>query len=300
MCLSNFVYILSLRLKSDKMKSLNVALWISQFGCEMQDRYIEVADRMDEYLKRLQITDLCELCCNYITHYYNNIIKTIKQSGYIIQRIEDKVRLKELFDELLSKRFSLSNVLDFAFEKKLLKKSETYINLLQSNDRYLAELKDDEYYQMFKTHYESGENTFTRINEFMHFSSEEQFDDYENRYKKERFINQIFSNSIKFSEAINYYKYVNENSMNITMHKTKGSSIDSVIVVMEEYFWVSEYDFSLLYSGDITKPKKKENSQKLIYVACSRARKNLICIKLIESEEEALFCMRFPHAQRIY
>lgn len=263
------------------------------------DRYTEIADRMDEYLKRLQITDLCELCCNYLAHNYNTIIKFIKQSGYIIQRVEDKVRLKELFDELLSKRYSLSNALDFAFEKKLLEKSETYTNLRLNNDRYLAELGNDQCYQMFKKHYESGENTFTRINESLLFSSEEQFDDYENRYKKERFINQILSDSINFSEAINYYKYVNENSMNITMHKTKGSSIDSVIVVMEEYFWTSEYDFSLLYSGDITKPKKKENSQKLIYVACSRARKNLICIKLITSEEEALFCKRFPYAQRI-
>lgn len=263
------------------------------------DRYVEVADRMDEYLKRLQITDLCELCCNYLAHNYNPIIKLIRQSGYLIQNVSDKIRLKELFDNLIGKEFSLNNALHFAFKNNLLSKSETYENLRKNNDRYLIKLGEDQLYQKFKTHFENGENTFTRIKGSIQFSSEEEFDDYMNRYKKERFIRQLFSESISFSEAINYYKYVNENSINITMHKTKGSSIDSVIVVMEEYFWSSEYDFSLLYSGDIAKPKKRENSQKLIYVACSRARKNLICIRLLSPEEETLFCKKFPNAQCI-
>lgn len=263
------------------------------------DRYVEVADMLDEYLKRLQITDLCELCYNYLAHNYNPIIKSIKQSGYIIQKIEDKVRLKELFDILIDKNFSLNDALNFSFEKKLLTKSETYTNLLKNNDRFLTELVGDQLYQKFKIYYENGENTFARIKESLSFTSEEEFDDYENKYKKECFIHRLFSNSIKFSEAINYYKYLNENSNNITMHKTKGSSIDSVIVVMEEYFWSSEYDFSILYSGDITNVKKRENSQKLIYVACSRARTNLICIRLIAPEEEASFCKRFHNAQRV-
>ena len=82
------------------------------------------------------------------------------------------------------------------------------------------------------------------------------------------------------------------------MHKTKGTSIPSVIVVMEEFFW-NEYDFSLLWNPVPGKEKKLEKSQKLIYVACSRARKNLACIRILTSDEEALFKTRFPQAERI-
>lgn len=92
---------------------------------------------------------------------------------------------------------------------------------------------------------------------------------------------------------------MNEQSKYITMHKTKGSSIDSVIVVMEEFFWTNEYDFSQLYLDHTIRSKKRDNSQKLIYVACSRARKNLLCVKFVKPDEESLFCKRFPMAKKI-
>ena len=80
---------------------------------------------------------------------------------------------------------------------------------------------------------------------------------------------------------LNYTRYLNEETEYITMHKTKGTSIPSVIVVMEEYFW-NEYDFSLIHSQSIEgKSKKRNDSQKSIYVACSRAKNNLICIRVL-------------------
>ena len=86
------------------------------------------------------------------------------------------------------------------------------------------------------------------------------------------------------------------------MHKTKGSGITSVIIVMEEYFW-NIYDFSLLYLDEKelndTALLKKIRSQKLIYVACSRAIENLTCIKVITQEEENQFLKYFPMAQKL-
>jgi DNA helicase-2/ATP-dependent DNA helicase PcrA len=263
------------------------------------DRYIDVGDRMDEYLKRTQIADLCDLCIAFEFNNYNSLIKSIKQSGYTIKKVQDKIRLKELFDQLFCKNMSLATALDFAFANHLLKISESHVNLKENNKRYLSTLNDDSKYQEFKKCYLSGQNTYSRMRGSFNLSSAEEFNDYNSKVKKETFINSLAADNIKFIEAINYFKYINEQSKYITMHRTKGSSIDSVIVIMEEFFWTNEYDFSLIYLDKTERSKKRDNSQKLIYVACSRARKNLLCVRLVTPTEEPLFCKKFPMAQKI-
>ena len=109
----------------------------------------------------------------------------------------------------------------------------------------------------------------------------------------------MFSKELKFEEALNYSNYLNEETEYITMHKTKGSSIENVIVVMDECFW-KEYDFSSLYLSDIDPANKIEiNSRKLIYVACSRAISKLICVKVVKSDEVDKFLKKFPNAERV-
>ena len=90
---------------------------------------------------------------------------------------------------------------------------------------------------------------------------------------------------IKFNEILNYYKYINEETKYITMHKTKGTGIDNVLVVMDEYFW-SKYSFKAIFDNAETDKEKKLTNQKLFYVACSRAKTNLNCVKLITTDEE--------------
>ena len=82
------------------------------------------------------------------------------------------------------------------------------------------------------------------------------------------------------------------------MHKTKGSSIASVIVVMEEYYW-NEYDFSSIYASCSPNTNRSINSKKLIYVACSRAQNELACIRIIKPEEENDFLNMFPFATKV-
>ena len=131
----------------------------------------------------------------------------------------------------------------------------------------------------------------------LELSAKEEFEDYESRWKKERLITEFFSDELKFSEVLNYTRYLNEETEYITMNKTKGTSIPSVIVVMEEYFW-NEYDFSLIYSQSIEgKSKKRNDSQKLIYVSCSRAKNNLICIRVLVKDELNDFLKAFPNAE---
>ena len=69
------------------------------------------------------------------------------------------------------------------------------------------------------------------------------------------------------------------------MHKTKGSGIENVMVVMDEYFW-NKYNFKSIYDTTEKDLIKKLKNQKLFYVACSRTIKNLICVRIVSDEEE--------------
>lgn len=263
------------------------------------DRYsTEVTDRMDDFLSKSGVTELCELSYNYMAKKYNEVVVKIKNTGFDIKNMNDKVRLQKAFSSFIETDRSLFDAINFAIDSKLIKQPDSLKYMLKSNERFMLELKQDSIYQDFRIHYNSGGNTYARIAKLMRLESEGEFNDLVKRYKKEVFITDIFSSDTNFSDAMCYFKYINENSSNITMHKTKGSSLDSVIVVMEEFFWTSEYDFSLLHlEGDFNQ-RKKDNSQKLIYVACSRARKNLTCVKLIKPEEEESFCAKFPKAEK--
>ncbi|HEY5587711.1 MAG TPA: UvrD-helicase domain-containing protein [Candidatus Paceibacterota bacterium] len=264
------------------------------------ERYVEVGERMDYYLMMIQITHLCELCYNYAEKKYNNLIKTIKQSGFVIKKLADKKDLIDSINKFFDDNISLKKALELAFELKILKKSASYVLCIERNNQFLEDAQNNRKYQEFKAHYINGANTFNRIKDIMTYLSEEEFGELKGTFVKENFINQMFDDKLKFTQAINYFNYASEKTKYITMHKTKGSSIDSIIVVIDEYFWNSEYNFKLLYFDDPKKSAVKEKSQKLIYVACSRARKDLICIKMLTQDEESSFCKRFPMAQKIY
>lgn len=265
------------------------------------DRYVEVSDRMQNYLNSIQISDICEICNFYKAKNYNPIIETIRKSGYVIQFVQDKVKLQNIIEKLLSdSQISLYEAFQYAVVNKLIKPTETCQNILNSNIKFNQELSCNVKYQEFKKYVLDGLNTYNKIKDSFAVVSEEEFEYYNYLYKKEKFINTLFSDSVKFSDTLNYTSYLNEDSEYITMHKTKGSSIDSVIVVMEEFFW-NEYDFSTLYNIEQAelKQKKWENSQKLIYVACSRARKSLRCVRLLLEHEVDHFKNIFPDAEEI-
>jgi DNA helicase-2/ATP-dependent DNA helicase PcrA len=262
-------------------------------------RYVDVGERMDDLLKRMQVIDLCELCFYFKNRQFGYLINAIKLNGFVIKQLSDKQQISEKINSLLNGSLSIAEALELGFESKLLKKSETFEQYLNRQVLFQEEIKNNKDFQVFKNHYENGFNTFARMKEKLTNIFEEEFKENENLWKQERFYKEIFSKEILFSEALNYYNYINEGTQYITMHKTKGSGIDSVLVVMDEYFWNSEYDFSLIYSGDSIKKEKREKSQKLIYVACSRAIANLTCIKLISPEEEQAFLQFFSNAERV-
>ena len=197
------------------------------------------------------------------------------------------------------KDLSMWEAIELAAEKKLIKLSESCINRIKSEQSFVNQINNDEFYTAFRELYCAGNNTYSKIKDKIEISSEEVFDELKSIYKRERFVKELLSSDLKFHEALNYSKYLAEETEYITMHKTKGSSIENVIVVMEEFFW-NEYNFSSLYLNDADSNENRViNSRKLIYVACSRAITGLVCVKMLEESEIEAFKAKFLNAEQV-
>lgn len=198
-----------------------------------------------------------------------------------------------------NRNLSMWQAIELAAEEKLIKLSDSCINKIEREKTFIEQYSNDEFYKKFRELYLAGNNTYNKIKDMIDISSEDVFDDWESIYKKERFINELLSPNLKFFEALNYSKYLAEETEYITMHKTKGSSIQNVIVVMDEFFW-NEYKFSSLYLPESdSNANRKINSKKLIYVACSRAMSGLVCVKVLTADEVDSFKSTFPSAEQI-
>jgi len=258
------------------------------------ERYTDNKDAMDNALSVLQLTDLFELCNAYKPHIdsklapdYNLVLSKLKKQGVGIKKIADKKEIKKKFDAVINSELSLYETLEKAFALKLLKKSEQYLGYLERRKTFLEEISNDVEFKIFRTLYLAGKNTFTRIKDKLPKLDEYEFDELKRKVQKEVFYNDLFSGKINFQELLNYFNYQNEYTQYITMHKTKGSGIDNVLVVLDEYFWYNEYNFRHIYSGEADVDKKWKN-KKLFYVACSRAKNNLKIVRLISGEGEKI------------
>lgn len=259
------------------------------------DRYRDVKEEIEKCLSRLQILDLVELYHRYQNKEYNFILTKIKKSGFEINTISDKQKVGELLSDI-SKDKKIFELLNFAFENKLLLKSDSYTNYIKHKDLFLRNLREDSSYLEFKGLYIQGGNTQPRMKKAGLELENEVFNEKQKLLKKEQFYEELFSDRVSFKEVINYFSYLEEEEEYITMHKTKGSSIENVLVVLDEYFW-SKYNFKVLFEDE--QSENKTHNLKLFYVACSRAIKNLICVKLITSEEEENLKDSFPNNEKI-
>ena len=264
------------------------------------DRYYDVSDRMEKYLSAIQVLELCDICNAYLCGEYNLLINSIRSNGYVIQKLSDKRKIKEIMSGIVTdKNISMWEAIELASEKKLIKLSDSCINRIKRDRDFVEQNSQDAFYTTFRELYLEGNKTYNKIKDKIDIPSEEVFDDLESKYKRERFINELLSPNLKFFEALNYSKYLAEETEYITMHKTKGSSIQNVIVVLDEFFW-SEYNFSSLYLPESDSNLNRViNSKKLIYVACSRAVSGLICVRVLTKNETDSFISTFPNAEKI-
>ncbi len=265
------------------------------------DRYTEVKDEIERVLSSIQVLDLAELCDAYSGEKkrYNFILTELKKSGFFLNKLEDKEKIVAAFEKITTGDLSITKTLEVAFEKKIMRKSDSYLAYIERKDSLLAELKKDEAYQQFKERFNSGINTMSRMGKEDPDLTEEVFNEFKSNLNRERFYEKLFSESISFNEVVNYYRYLNEECDYITMHKTKGSGIENVLVVLDEYFW-SQYKFQ--FSPDSTESSSvfTPPSMKLFYVACSRTIKNLTVVKVVTSDEEKYLLATFPDFEKVF
>lgn len=261
-------------------------------------RYSDPKDTIDKHLMSLQLFDLTELCNAYELKNYNFVLSKVQKYGYSIRRMEDKLRIKENFNQIIKSDKSALDTLELAFELKLLNRSDKFSEYMNRKDTFLSELRENVEYLKFKNLYQIGNNTYHRMSMVTNEWEEDEFKEFQKSILKENFYVDLFSQKIKFIEIINYYKYMNEKTQYITMHKTKGSGIDNVLVVLDEYFW-NVYDFKSIFNSTEDNEKKKHKNQKLVYVACSRAKVNLTCVKLISNDEEQDIIKYFKETVKI-
>ena len=248
------------------------------------DRYIEVKEEIEKELSKIQISDIVELCRLFQEKNYNPLLVYLKKNGFQIRSVQDKKLISDHFEYLLNSDISLEQALNYSFDNKLIKKSERYTNYSEKRTNYLMEYEANTEYKKLETAYLNKGNTKIKLKDNHDIDiSEEEFNDFEKALKKKFFYIDLFSDKLKFNEVLIYYKYLNEETNYITMHKTKGSGIENVIVVLDEYFW-SKYNFKAIYD-DIDLEKSYKN-QKLFYVAASRTIKNLAIVRLVEDDAE--------------
>lgn len=250
------------------------------------DRFVDPKDSIEKILTRLQIAELYELTNAYEKKLYNAVFSSLKKSGFSLTCSTDKVEIAEKFEKMAGYKGSAIGGIDLAISLGLLKKSETHKTYVERREAFLTQLLGSPKYAEFKDCYHSGNNTFTKMHKIT-LIEEDDFNDLEKDLIQERFYISLFSEDLTLEQTFNYFRYVEEKTKFVTMHKTKGSGIENVLVVLDEYFW-NEYDFKSIYSPAID-PKsirKKDKNLKLVYVACSRAKKNLVCLKIIDSTEE--------------
>jgi len=281
-------------------KAISEKLGFANLFGVFNDCYSEVNTEIEDFFEKLQLLELAKLCIAYEAGEYNFVITELKKSGFKINSVEDKQRIKEQFDFLFEEGLSTFDAINAAMSEKLVVCSESYTWYLKNKDSFLHDLNLDTEFKSFKPRYLTDGGAFRKFEkEHSDFFGSEEYSGRESRYnalvrkfKKQRFYEDLFSGKIPFKEVIKFSHYLDENTDYITMHKTKGSGIDNVLVVLDDFFW-SKYQFKTLFESSCDKAEMKLKVQKLFYVACSRAKNNLICVRLITSDEENAFTQCF-------
>lgn len=262
------------------------------------DRGLDPMERMEEDLSILLLRELYEIINEYNKENYNFVIKKLNKNGWVLRRMKDKIEISKALEKLTSKNRSIIETLDVAFNTKILRKTEQYRNYISRKDKFLRRLEQDHLFEEFEIMYNKGFNTYPRINgELPGTYTEYSFEEYSRNLKRKNFYTSLFSKDLKFNEAMNYFEYILEDGKNKTMHKTKGSGLQNVAIVLENFGW-NKYNFSFRNMfHDENSNNVSNKSLNLFYVACSRAIENLIIMKFVKDEAEInMFKEKFKHS----
>ncbi len=264
------------------------------------DSYSNPREKIKEHLDRLQFAQLAETLKLFESSkaekkYFIHLITQLKRQGFVIRTREDKKTLHATLNTLSSSKKPAHEVIIEAINTKIITISDGRKAYLYRKDSELKRIESEDQLDAFKVLRRKGCNTkpqmikYLKENYIPNISEEiiqDQFEERMDDIRTQEFYNGLFSASISFEEMLAFYRYEDDHSNFMTMHKTKGTGIENVIVVLEEYNW-TKYDFASCFKLEDNNPARQALTTKLLYVACSRAIKNLICVRLIDDASEA-------------
>jgi len=99
-------------------------------------------------------------------------------------------------------------------------------------------------------------------------------DNFTNFIKENQYVYQRVKN-LPFTEIINLYKFEEDLTPYSTQHGIKGAEFNNVFVILDNGRW-NQYNFKYLFEEIREKESVIERTQKMFYVCCSRAKKNLV------------------------
>lgn len=278
------------------------------------DRYSEPRDRMRKTLDRLQFGELVDLVTLYRglpgdRRSYNRLIAKLRKRGFSITSVADKAKLDEMLHSFESKDRAAYEAIEYAAECGLLRISDSHKAFVDRRNELLSKLAGDPVFAEFEEIYRSGHRTKLQMSKevaatsMKHISVElldREYDDSLNGLKQKNFLDSLFSTKLPLGEIMAFYEYEDSEGEFSTMHKTKGTGIENVLLVIDEYGWTTEYDFMSCFSKENPQSRREIASRKLLYVASSRTMKNLVCIRLMKSQEEAdQIAAFFPEAIKL-
>ena len=265
------------------------------------DRYSEPRDRMRKTLDRLQFGELIDLVALYRSlpgdrRSYNRLIAKLRKRGYSIESVADKAKLDKMLHSFGSKDRAAYEAIEYAAECGLIRVSDSHKAYVDRRNELLTKLAGDPVFAEFEQLYRNGHRTKLQMSKELATTSmkhisvemlEQEYDGRSNDLKQKYFLDSLFSTELALGEIMAFYEYEDNEGQFSTMHKTKGTGIENVLLVIDEYGWTTEYDFVSCFTKRIPESKREIASKKLMYVACSRTKKNLVCVRLMKSQEEA-------------
>lgn len=265
------------------------------------DRYSEPRDRMRKTLDRLQFGELIDLVALYSRlpgdrRSYNRLIAKLRKRGSSITSVADKAKLEEMLHSFGSNDRAAYEAIEYAAECGLIRVSDSHKAFVDRRNEVLAKLAGDPVFAEFEELHLNGHRTKLQMSKevavtnMKHISVEvleQEYDDRLNDLKQKNFLDSLFSAELALGQVLAFYEYEDSEGEFSTMHKTKGTGIENVLLVVDEYGWTTEYDFKSCFSKENPQSRREIASRKLLYVASSRTKKNLVCVRLMKSQEEA-------------
>jgi DNA helicase-2/ATP-dependent DNA helicase PcrA len=261
------------------------------FDAKFRDTREEIKKQLD----RLQFGQLSEILqlferSSEDIRSYNKLIGLLKKQGFSIKNKQDKRELYSMLEEFLKSDEAAYFVMEQAINAGLISLSDSHKSYLTRRDRELERFAEDTSFSAFKKLLKHGCNTKKQMCDYLAENDdvdlasevvEERYEQLKKDVQSEAFFAGLFGNDIKLKEVLAFFKYENDDSNFMTMHKTKGTGIENVVVVLDEFKW-NKYDFGSCFRAEDDNPARQALTKKLLYVACSRAKKNLRCVRLLD------------------